>query len=270
MKTGKMWVWGLSLLLVVGMCGVSQATTYSITHRNSTATVDTSAGMYSWVVDGTGHLYSQWFYYRVGDNAEQSISNLALVEDESYAAGRVMNLVFEQQGQFQIEVSYLLTGGEIGQPATSDIAETINIRNISGQSLDITFFQYTDFNLNGTPGDDRVTFVNDNVVRQWDPYLVVSETSAIPTPSHRELAYYPALENKLTDGTPDDLADNGGVLVGDVSWAFQWDFAISANQAKMISKDKQLTMVPEPITAVGLLMSIGAVVSGLRKRARKA
>ena len=49
---------------------------------NSSAdfSLNTQAGQHSWVVDGTNHMYQQWFWFRAGGyQFERSLDALALV-----------------------------------------------------------------------------------------------------------------------------------------------------------------------------------------------
>ena len=72
---------------------------------------------------------------------------------------------------------------------SSDIAELILITNTSDQSLEFHFFQYSDFDLNGTSDDDTVTLASPSRwVQQDGASSVFSETVVTPTPAHNRLS----------------------------------------------------------------------------------
>jgi hypothetical protein len=218
-------------------------------------------------VDGVDQLYQQWFWYRVGaTGAEASIDTISAPTVS--AIGRVADITYAN-ALFQMSITYTLTGGTAGS-ATADIAETIRIINLTSNDLDFHFFQYSDFDLNGTSGQDTVTITAaHNTVRQTGIGQVLSETVVGPTPNHWEVGLFPDTRDKLNDGSPTTLDDSFGPLFGDATWAFEWDQTIAGGGTFLISKDKRLAPVPLPPSV--LLLGSGLLgLVGLRwRRARK-
>ena len=172
-------------------------------------------------------------------------------------------------GAFTTQVRFILNGGA-GGSGTSDLAEQISITNTSGLVLSYHFFQYTDFDLNGSSGGDTAVFNNVNNVAQSEAGTILSETVITPAASHREIDFFANTLGSLNDGFATTLSDTPlGLTIGpgDVTWAFQWDVAIAPGATFLISKDKQITTIPEPssfvLAAVGL---IGLVVWRRRKQ----
>jgi len=269
------------LLAAIVACGLmtttASAAVINLQDLNSTVTINsgTSDGMESWVVDGIEHMYQQWFWYRVGNNPEDSIDTLlhndavdVKVTNGNFNAGddRAKLRYTDPNGQFQILVDYVLTGGLAGTN-TSDVAETITINNLGRSTLEMTFFQYVDFDLNGSDVDDAVSLVNANTMRQTDG-LFVAETVATPAPSLTEVALFNATLTKLEDGVADNLdGTTSSAGAGDWTWAFQWDIALAPGGTFIISKDKHISLVPEPSSM--LLAGIGLVGVCLAARRRR-
>lgn len=268
------------MLKIVGIAGMmalatsAMATVYTLTDGNSTAHVETagSAGMYDWQVDGVNQLAQQWFWYRVGTTSgEQAIGNLTLdTAGTVQLDASTLKLKYTGQG-FTIQITYALTGGSLGSH-TSDIAESIRIQNTGTSTLDFHFFQYSDFDLNGTAGNDTGIRTNPNSIRQSDPLagVNISETVITPSPTFYQIDTFPNLLNALNDGTPTTLANTPGIgtSVGpaDVTWAFQWDFSIAGGGTAIISKDKRLDSVPDAGSTVALL---GMALTGLALAGRR-
>lgn len=247
----------LALALLVALCltPLASADPIVLSSGNSTALIDptSDAGIYQWLIDGRSFLFQQWFWYRIGsanDGAlDKSIDTISapLVQQLSPA---IVDLTYSN-AEVSVSVLYILEGGLPGS-ATADIAETITINNIGRSNLDFHFFQYSDFDLGGTPLDDTVQLMNANTVRQTDPSSNLAETVATPPPNRYELNFFANTLTKLNTTGADLASLNNGVPAslgpGDVTWAFQWDQVISPGHSLIISKDKHAEFVPEPGT----------------------
>jgi hypothetical protein len=254
---------------------------FTLNDDNSTASGDTATigGLTDWTVDGVSQLKQQWFWYRIGDEPEVSVSTLAVIAPSPILTdtnGDDQNdTLFVRYapdgGGFSIDVRLTLDGGAGGSGA-SDLGEQISIHNNSRSPLEFHFYQYADFDLNGTPEGDSVFFANANAVRQFEGTLRLTETVVTPLPSHREAAVYPVTLTKLLDGNPTVLSDTpaDNVIVGpdDVTWAYQWDVIIEPGGTFQISKDKNLNAVPEPGTVVLASLAFGTLVFFGRRRSR--
>lgn len=274
-KSEKARAWWLAgaAVMAVGMA-IHQANAITLSDNNSVVQVfpGSQAGMSSWVVEGQNQLAHQWFWYRVGANAEQSIDTIGVPSNVLHNGTRGLSSTYAN-GQFSITIDYLLTGGALGS-GVSDIAETISINNLSGSYLDFHFFQYSDFNLGGTPGGDTILLSKNPVNKfndavQYDSGVAFSETVTAPGANHGEAAFSGVTLAKLNNGVADVLSDASGPLVGDVTWAFQWDFNIAPGSSKIISKDKYLEVliIPEPASAVFCVVGL-AVLLRMRSRGR--
>jgi len=252
-------------LMVLGV-GSAWATTITLTDLNSVAQINTGsqAGMYSWTVDGISNLYQQWFWYRVGNTSGQySIDTIGTPTisnpDPNYAS------ITYTANNFKITVTYTLLGGSLNS-GWSDIAETIRIVNTGRTSLDFHFYQYSDFDLYGATGGQYVRFDPSlQIVTQTGAGYTLSETVNTPAASRAEANYYPNTLNSLNSGSPYDLNGNLSAGPGDVTWAYQWDRVIGAGGSFIISKDKQLSPIPEPTS----LILMGTGLLGLAVLARR-
>ncbi len=230
------------------------------------------AGTRSWEVDGVDHLFQQWFYYRVeGDDREQKINELGnlayTVSNGDLDAGeeRIHIQYSDDQRNFNIEVDFILTGGQVGS-MTSDLAEIISINNTGDTELVITLIQYSDFDLNGDIEDASVQINGGNTAQQLDTFMGFTETVVTPLPTHLQADLEENLIELLENDSVDDLNDlaSSASGPGDYAWAFQWDAVIAPGGSFIISKDKQLTPVPEPAT-MSLIGLAGLALARRRK-----
>ena len=237
-------------------------------------------GMFNWTVDGQDQMYQQWFWYRFGDSGpEQPLETLgylggqatdtngSLWNPKSDLSPDTLVMAFGDPNGLLVEVSYVLRGAPAGQVLTADIGELITVYNFGTSAVEMSLFQYTDLDLFEDPEGDYVT-IADGDARQWDADgLAASETVITPGPTHYEVALYDDILARLQDGDADDLADVGAILgPGDATWAFQWDFSISPDHSFQISKDKQITHLPEPVTMIGVAMGISGLAGYIRRR----
>jgi hypothetical protein len=281
-KQGVVWAGAIAIAASSGVESV-RADIVTLEDMNSSVTIDTgsSAGMSSWNVDGVDHLFQQWFWYRADNmTRERSIDTLTQLSvttndrnplfdtrDDAVTVAYGDGATLGESG-LVIQVKFSLTGATTNS-GISDMAEEIAIFNFSNQAMDLSFIQYSDYDLNGTAGGDTVYRTNDNAFRQRDEEGVeFSETVVTPIPDHYEAAYYSDLVSRLEDEDLTTLDGTTGPLTGDATWAFQWDLRIGAGNSFLISKDKSI-QVPAPGAAV--LASLGFGMAGwIRRRCGKA
>jgi hypothetical protein len=257
----------LAALVTAPLAGATQ---FTLTDLNSVFAIESSSGANFWSVEGTNQLYFQGFWFRLGDQTgETSLGNYFssgwVSEDQ-----RIASLTYVHP-DFTASVVYTLTGGTAGSN-TSDVAESIRLINTTTRELPVRFFQYCDFDLGGTIGDDILRFPNANAVQQQDGSGggMLSETVITPVANHHEGDLFANTLNRLNDELPTTLNDlpayGGGSIQGDATWAFEWDRTLAAGGAFVISKDKHLAVVPEPTTL--LLLGVGLVGAEIARRRR--
>ena len=229
----------------------------------------TRTGMTRWQVDGVDQLWNQWFWYRVGNSGPESRFNSTnLTETASGTSDSDFNgtqdtfFVRYQGAQFSAQMRFTLQGGSNGSNR-SDVAEQIRITNTGNTPLEYHFFQYCDFDLNGTINDTSVTITGNNTADQQDGLFHTTETVVTPQPTHHEVGIFAGTINDLDDGGATTLNDSSalGPAAADYTWAFEWDFIINPGDSYLISKDKSI--VPGP-GAFGLLGLAG--LTALRRR----
>ena len=250
----------------VAIQGYSQV---ALVDGNSLADIDpgTQSGMYNWIVDGVDHLAQQWFWYRIGAGQEFSIDTISAPVVVHPTANTAT--ITYANALLSVRVDYTLFGGVPGDGA-SHIQESLTINNLSGTALDLHFFQYSDFDLLGTPAGDRVqlgkdVFLKFNEALQTEGPIVFSETDVTPGADRGEANFFPNTLNSLNDGLATTLNNNAGpVGPGDVTWAFEWDRLLDPNGSLLISKNKYI-QVPEPGTLALVGLGLATFLS-LRRR----
>ncbi len=246
----------------------------TLTDQNSTAFVDldSAAGMYHWAVDGQNQLNKQWFYYRVGGGGiAQAINSISFASYVTYNNNEVTATY--ANAQLSVTINYLLQGGLAGS-GTASILESISVRNNSLSSLDLHFFQYSDFDLGGTPGGDSIAISGSpgpgfNFVNQTKgPGLSIGEAIVNPFANRAETDNAFNTLTSLT-GTPGyNLNNNLSSGPGNVTWALQWDANIAVGADFEVFKGKRLAIVPIPEPSSLALVALGAVALGLVRRRR--
>jgi hypothetical protein len=234
---------GLLVALTAFLAAAPAKASIVLSDLNSTLSIDPSsqAGAFSWTVDNVEQLSKQWFWYRIGSTAEQSVDTLTL--NAATGNGTPVGLISYTGPGFNLSLTYVLTGGTSGS-GVSDVGETLRITNTSGSPLDFHFFQYTDFDLNATANNDFLRYTANNTVQQFDGSVIASETVVTPPPQHRQGDFFPVILNSLNDGAPTTLNDQPPVLTtigpGDLTWGYEWDRTIATGGTFIISKDKTL------------------------------
>lgn len=245
--------------------------TFNLTDENSSVVVNTSTdqGMNNWTVDGQQQLFVQWFWYRAGSIGGEAPINTLPIVSESQTSASTLNVKYSN-GQFSIETTYSLLGGSAGS-GSSDMGEQVKIKNLTSAPLDFHFFQYTDFDLGGAGAGDSVQLGQNlqglfNEALQIKDNVRFSDTVVTPGANHGEAGVFPATLIKLNDGSPTTLTDAAGPVVGDATWAFQWDKVIAAGGTLIISIDKNIYVAPVPEPTALSLVPLGLLLMGLAKR----
>ena len=273
-------------LAVAAVCGVSVGSTASdaapVTLQDKNTIVNFNLtdpgtrGMVDWFVDGTDHLQQQWFWVRVNgvdtreyrvDSAPPFGAPVHLAQDtDGDGFNDFLRITYLRASVMEVTIKYTLTGGELGS-GWSDMGESITIKNKTSQPLSVSFFQYTDLDLMGTPFDDTTQIVGGNTAQVLDALGVrASETVVTPFPASVEVAAVPVTLTALEDNLVTNLSGGPGPLgPGNTSWAFQWNFTIPANQSVIISKDKQIVPIPEPSAVAVCLLGLGLFAARRRR-----
>jgi hypothetical protein len=254
-----------ALLTVASLATPAAQADVMLTDLNSTVTIDptSQAGINGWIVDGVNQLYQQWFWYRIGDSSGQSSIDTLSAPVITQITPKQVDLTY-QNDQLKVEVDYTLTGGASGSHA-SDLGEIVRVTNVSSQAIPLRFFQYADFDLNGTESGDNVqiTTAGGRGVAAQQTGLgkpTVSESSVAPFSDRFEANFYANTLNGLNSGLPYDLNNQSAAGPGDVTWAFQWNRNLNPGDTLLISKDMNIAAVPEPSP---LLMAGAALLVGL-------
>jgi hypothetical protein len=267
-----------SLLLVAGAYGQSMITsgTSSFGWSNATdadisgATVRTGAtggGNVTFTDQGSSdQLFQQWWWYRVNgvDSREFALSNLT----GKTVSGNHMVLNYAETEGFSAAVDYTLTN----QGANALLTATVFITNTStsGSQLNMSFFDYFDFDMNTSGGDDSATLVSDNPalrMRIGDSGGPMSaEYRAIDGVAY-QVATYSTIRTFLADASTNNLNSTGLPFgPGDFTGANQWNFTLNPNEQIAIQTSMVLTPVPEPATMA--VLGLGALALIRRRRAK--
>jgi hypothetical protein len=169
----------MSFLVMVGivLCAAtrSEAGPLTLADHNTLIEIDptSQAGMYTWRVDGTDNLFQHWYWYRIGQSgSEFSIDTISPADVTGFDGGSEGTITY-QNPALRVEVTYRLTGGVPGS-LQSALSEEVSVTNRTHSTLNLHLFNYTDFDLAGTPGDDTASMPSPTEVLQTDGQTVIS------------------------------------------------------------------------------------------------
>jgi hypothetical protein len=260
----------VSLATAVASGTVAQTSAAAtLSDKNSTInlSLNSSAGMTDWIVDGTDAVNQQWFWFRIGNSGPQfDISTISAPTITTLGTKQLTALY--SNAQYGVSISYTLSGSSPGT-AHSALTEAINFYNYqTNASLDLHFFMYSDFTLGGGSGTGNVGLTTTTSVQTLGGS---SNTVAFPVAaaSHVEAGLAPSTYNNLTGGSPYTLNDtpnaSGLVSLGDVTWAFEWDKLLGPSTSLGTVSITDTLQVPEPSVAALALVGLSFVAFRRRK-----
>jgi hypothetical protein len=261
--------------VIVGLlfAATAHATPVTLTDGNSSVTFDPASetGQESWVVDGTNQETEGWLWGTTSTGALSSLSS-------SFSFGGLLSATYQGDG-FNFVVNYNLTGGSAGS-GTSALTETLTFNNTSSSAINARIFEYENFTVGGTAGNNTLTLSGSpvNTATQTDPLgdqANVVATGGTGAPDFYEIGTNGSVLSLLASSNDTvTLGDNStGPLLGADDFAFEWEPTIDAGQSFQISVNKTITggeVVPLPNAALsgavllGLLTGFGLVRKAMR------
>ena len=269
-----------ALLLCVSfvVATTSNAFVFSVTNNNSYITADSEPisgfnenGLINWFVDDTSQLVQQWYWFRQGAGNQSSLNALNPVVGEIPNPNQI-HLSYSNVDPFDVHILYTLTGFANGS-GHSLLTEQITITNRNASTLSLAWFEYTDFDLSG-PSSTFNDHASGGVsgITQSDPLMTASVTHSL-TPDRFEIASTSPGYNFLLFDALDDtntiynLSNLGSPSsTGDVTFAFQWNLSIAANDSLTFTTTKEINLIPEPGTALLLALGFVGLIAAHRRR----
>ncbi|GIV18791.1 MAG: hypothetical protein KatS3mg023_0542 [Armatimonadota bacterium] len=262
----------LGLLLVGG----SQAATFTLTHNGWTYTEDIGSQGLGGFVDpnGVDHMNQNWWWFRTSAmQNEKPLSTLVTGAGIELIGTNGARLRFVESGLF-FELQYTLTGIS---PTLAKVDIDWSVKSV-GPNLGVSFFAYTDFDLNNTVNEGTGVLVNPQTVRYVDGTtaadVIASQTDLVGY----EVAGWPGLRDLLNDGAVYNVSNSGLPFgPGDMTSVFQWSGSVSQGAPLSGTLTKVIDLaynppppgpvIPEPGTWALMLSGLMPVALRLRKKA---
>jgi hypothetical protein len=244
----------------------AQAVIGNLSDGNSTISLDLSsqAGMTAWNVNGISQVAQEWFWFRVGNNAEASINTIsAPVVTQPLA--RQLTVAYDLPGAYGVTISYNLTGS-----SNPGLTEAITIANHTGTNMSLSFFKYGQVSLGGNTASQSVLFGSDlsgiTSVSQTGPGGRAFLSALTSSANRAEAALFNTTLTSLNNGTATTLNNNMAIgPANNPTYAFEWDFTINAGNTKQISI---ITQVPEPSVFALAGLALAGLLGFRRQRAQ--
>jgi hypothetical protein len=242
----------------------------TLSDKNSTInlSLNSSAGMTDWIVDGTDAVNQQWLWFRIGNSGPQFDISTIGAPTISQLVPKTLTALYSNS-LYGVSITYTLTGSSSGT-GHSALTEAINFFNYqTNNSLDLHLFLYSDFSLGATSGIGN-SGMNSNSALQQVFGLGRTNAVAFPLPlaSHVEANTEFSTYNSLTGGSAYTLNDitnaQQSVSSGAVTWAFEWDKTLAPSTSLGTISITDTLQVPEP--SVAGLAVVGSSLVFLRRR----
>lgn len=227
-------------------------------------------------VDGSVHLRSGSFFWRVGPTGPETSfaaldAALPLLDDrDGDGSHDAAVLGFEDpSGRFSVELHAALAGTPFGPPSAGAGAVLdleLVVANLSGAPLDLQLFQLLDVDLFGSFGDDEALFSGaPDTLRVTDASgLGAFEATWAGAPDGVEAALFDALGASLGDGEPTALAGTLAAGPGDVTAAASFGLALAPGATARLAQSQTVDVHPLPAPAAPGLLGAAALARAAR------
>ena len=234
----------------------------------STVSIESSptlGGLFTWSVGGIEVMPEQWFWFRVGNAAEQPLGIVGMATDSTFFAFPGPNIATWSYSASGIDfgVTAQLTDAE----PTRSLNLVVSASNTSTSAVTLSIFHYMSFRLGA--GSNQADINGNTVTQTGSGYT--AEVSVAPFDSRLlgfEAAAVPYTLNRLGDGTSTDFGSTMDSASGDVSAAFEWQMQLpgktgDATSSFQLSMNEHLTVPetqnPEPASAALVLGALVAI-----------
>jgi hypothetical protein len=223
----------------------AQLSSFTITDGTVSFTLDglmttggtgTSAGIAS-LRTGVGtvpidHTFQNWFWFRnPGDTRERAL-HTQVSASAGGGPGNSGRLVYQEDADngamnnaLRVELEYTINDLSNGGEPHALLVIAFKIQNLTNLNLLTNFFNYNDFDLNGTSLNDVGVVVGADQQTQLVTKTITraAYTCSAVNHSNYEMAAFPVVRNKLTDTDTDNLVNNSPAFgPGDYSGGNQW------------------------------------------------
>ena len=248
-----------------------------------------SGGLYPWNINGVNLMFSQWSWFRLGENAFETallfdaFSYRTATQDDTLD---IIRYTYDDPNSlFGLEIEYDLSG--------LILEKSVRITNKTLSPLKLTWFEYFDVDLH-TPLGDKYIYTSK---QDTETYVVQGEPLYIPGVGLRimdvcaedvtefelgslggkavEDGGQPSILDLLNDSfitSFDSLPDQWFLPGGsryNLTFAFEFTRVVQPGVDTIINTRMSVSSVPEPSTLVLFGSSLIGVLTFLRKRSEK-
>ena len=207
--------------------------------------------------------FQEWWWYRANgiNTREFALSNQA---NAPVVSGNQMTLTYREPEGFTSTLRYTINN--IGNATL--VTGTNFVRNEGNNPLSLEFYNYIDWDMNGTSGGDNASLLAPNPAIRirvtGEAGSLEGEYRALDAIAY-EAGLFPGVRNLLTDADADNFNNTGLPLVNeDIAYGVQWRFTLDPGHEIALQTTRVLTTVPEPATLCAL--GIGALALIRRRR----